>query len=267
LDKAGIYTPDEVVAFTAVRYKSAAAYAAGEQVQHKELYRATSAPVERFNDRLKAVGSAIQHAEAAFEAAKAEGNEADMKAADAARANHAEALQTLLDFKSGLARFGSLYTYIAQTIDFGDAALEAFASFARLLAKRLNGVPPEQVDVSALVLTGFDIKAKDKPDPGQGNEEAHILKPVGPGGRGQVPVPVYLKQVIARLNSIFGEATPLADQVAMVNHVADIAREDANTMAQVANSARWPWTATSRAPSRRRWCEPCCRTRPKPSIC
>jgi hypothetical protein len=68
--------------------------------------------------------------------------------------------------------------------------------------------------------------------------EALILKPVGPGGGGQAPLPVYLRQPIARLNSIFGEATPLTDKVAFVNHIADIAREDANTMAQVANNRR-----------------------------
>lgn len=161
-----------------------------------------------------------------------------MKAADATRTAHAEALQQLLDFKSGLTRFGSLYTYIAQTIDFGDADLEAFASFARLLAKRLNGVPPEQVDVSALVLTGFDIKPETKPDNETPDEDKVVLKPVGPGGGGQAAMPVYLRQVIARLNSIFGEATPLTDKVAFVNHVADIVREDSNTMAQVKNNPR-----------------------------
>lgn len=44
--------------------------------------------------------------------------------------------------------------------------------------------------------------------------------------------------MIARLNSIFGEATPLTDKVAFVNHVADIVREDPNTMAQVENNPR-----------------------------
>lgn len=238
LDKAGIYTPAEVEAFTAVRFKSAAAYAAGDRAQHKELYAATSAPTERFNDLLRKRRAEIQTAEAAFEAAKTQGNEAAMKAADAQRNESAESLQKLIDFKSGLARFGTLYTYIAQTIDFGDASLEAFASFARLLSKRLDGVPPDQVDVSALLLTGFDIKPQDKPDPGQADEEALILKPVGPGGGGQAPLPVYLRQVIARLNSIFGEATPLTDKVAFVNHIADIAREDANTVAQVENNPR-----------------------------
>jgi type I restriction enzyme R subunit len=238
LDKADIYTPEEVRAFTAVRYKSAAAYAAGEQAQHKELYAATSAPTQRFNDRLATARDAIRAAEAAFEVAKVQGNEAGMKAADAERAAQAEALQHLLDFNSGLARFGSLYTYIAQTVDFGDADLEAFASFARLLSKRLNGVPPEQVDISALILTGFDIKAETRPDSGQTKEEQTILKPVGPGGGGQAPLPVYLRQLIARLNAIFGEATPLTDKVTFVNHIADISREDRNTVAQVENNPR-----------------------------
>jgi len=239
LDKAGIYTREEVETYTLVRFRSAASYAAGEHAQHKELYGATSVPTQRFNDRVKAERVAIQAAEGAFESAKAQANEAGMKQADATRAGHAQALKTLMDFKAGLTRFGSLYTYIAQTIDLGDPRLEAFASFAKLLSKRLDGVPPDQVDLSALVLTGFDIKAKDMPGTSEKpNADTVILKPIGPGGGGQAAVPVYLKQVIARLNSIFGEATPLADQVAMVNQVADIAREDANTMAQVANNPR-----------------------------
>lgn len=239
LDKAGIYGQRDIEAYTAARFKSAAAYAAGEQAQHKELYDATSAPTQRFNDQVAAVRTAIQSAEAAYEAAKLQDNEAGMKQADAQRMAQAEALQKLLDFKSGLTRFGSLYTYIAQTIDLADPGLEAFASFSRLLSKRLHGVPPEQVDVSALVLTGFDIKAQEKPGGEEPpKDEVVILKPVGPGGGGPAPLPVYLRQVIAQLNSIFGEATPLTDRVALVNHLADIVREDANTVAQIMNNPR-----------------------------
>lgn len=238
LDKTGIYTPADIDAYTSARFKSAAAYAAGEQAQHKELFAATSKATERFNDQLKAARAAILAAEAAYEATKLQGNATGMKAADARRAQSAEALQILLDFKSGLARFSTLYTYVAQTIDFGDAALEAFASFARLLAKRLEGVPPDQVDVSALLLTGFDIKPLDKPDSGQTDADSLILKPIGPGGGGQTALPVYLRQIIERLNSIFGDATPLTDKVALVNHLADIVREDVNTVAQIKNNPR-----------------------------
>lgn len=238
LDKRGIYVREDVETYTAVRYRSAAAYAAGEQAQHKELFAATSRPSERFNDELAKVRAAIKKVDEAFEAAKLQGDEAGMKQADAERARWAELQQQLLDFKSGLSRFGSLYTYIAQTIDFGDPGLEAFASFARLLSKRLNGVPPEQVDVSALILTGFDIKPKDRPGTDRGDDDSLILRPVGPGGGGQPPIPVYLRQLIAKLNSIFGEATPLTDKVAFVNHIADIAREDVNTMAQIERNPR-----------------------------
>ena len=183
--------------------------------------------------------TAIGAAEVAFEQAKARGDEAGMKLADSTRSDHAQALKKLMDFKSGLTRFGSLYTYVAQTIDFGDPGLEAFASFSRLLSKRLDGVPQDEVDLSALVLTGFDVKPSDKPHIGgpQAPDTA-VLKPIGPGGGGQAAPPLYLRQIIARLNSIFGEATPLADQVAMVNQVAEIAREDTTTMAQVANNPR-----------------------------
>lgn len=239
LDKACIYERKDVRDYADVRYRSAAAYAAGEQAQHKALYAATSGPTERFNDLVKAQRAAIAQAEAAFEAAKAQGNEAAMKRADATRAEHAGILKQLMDFKSGLTRFGSLYAYVAQIKDMGDPELEAFASFARLLSKRLDGVPPEQVDVSALVLTGFDIKAKERPDPGEPADEGKlILQPIGPGGGGQAPLPVYLREIIARLNAITGETTPLTDRVAFVNQLADITREDPHTMAQVANNPR-----------------------------
>lgn len=124
LDKARVYVTEEVEAYKVVRFKSAAAYAAGEQAQHKELYAATSAPTQRFNDKVYAERAAIQAAEASFEAAKMQDNEPGMKLADATRANHAEALKSLLDFKGGLTRFGSLYTYIAQTIDLGDPSTQ-----------------------------------------------------------------------------------------------------------------------------------------------
>jgi type I restriction enzyme R subunit len=68
LDRAGIYTAAEVKAYAQVRFRSAAAYAAGVRAQHKELYAATSTPTQRFNDRLRALRAEIQSAEAAFEA-------------------------------------------------------------------------------------------------------------------------------------------------------------------------------------------------------
>ena len=237
LEKARIYTREDVAKYTALRYRSADAYAAGERPQHKDLLAGVIEPAERYNDRLKAEQDAIAAAEVAFEAAKAQGNEAGMKQADAVRTQHAESLKELTEFKSGLGRFGSLYGYIAQTLDFGDPQLEAFSSFARLLAKRLDGVPPEQVDLGSLLLTGYDLKAKDPPTQ-EPNPEDLVLQPIQPPGSGMPGVPVYLRQIIRQINAIFGEDTALADGVGFVNHVAAIVREDAVTVAQVQNNTR-----------------------------
>ena len=57
-------------------------------------------------------------------------------------------LQTISSrFKSGA------YEFVAQLVEFGDPALEAFANYARLLRKRLKGITLEQVDLDALTLT------------------------------------------------------------------------------------------------------------------
>ena len=49
-------------------------------------------------------------------------------------------------------------------MDFGDPGLEGFASFARLLRKRLKGLSAEQVDLGDLRLTHFKVSAKDQLD-------------------------------------------------------------------------------------------------------
>ncbi|WP_142881733.1 hypothetical protein, partial [Klebsiella pneumoniae] len=73
---------------------------------------------------------------------------------------YAEQIKALIGFKSDLGRFCRTYSYIAQLIDFGDPELENFAAFAKLLQKRLQHEAPETVDLTGLVLTGFDINAR-----------------------------------------------------------------------------------------------------------
>lgn len=122
-------------------------------------------------------------------------------------------------------------------VDFGDPELENFAAFAKLLQKRLNGEPPETVDLKGLVLTGFDIKNKD--DVAEGEDDPPVLKPIGPGtGGGKGDDPHYLHEIIDRLNRLFGDATPLRDQATFVNHIVSIARENDVVMAQVENNTR-----------------------------
>lgn len=65
----------------------------------------------------------------------------------------------------------------------GVSDLSVEGAFAKLLAKCLDGVSPEAVDLKCLLLTGFAIKPReDNPKDG---EQPQTLNPVGAGaGKG-----------------------------------------------------------------------------------
>ncbi|ANJ70970.1 DEAD/DEAH box helicase family protein [Ralstonia insidiosa] len=239
LDKAGIYTTMHLEAFKAARFKTAKDLQDPDtrSQQHRQLYAATQIPTDIFNGKVKNLREAIAACEATFTQAKKNGYEDAAKQADAQRNELDQELKVLLDFKGGLVRFSQLYGYIGQLIDLGDPELENFAAFAKLLAKRLDGVPPEQVDVSSLVLTGYDIKVRETPDD-ETEDVDLILQPIRAGGGGKATPPDYLSEIIGKLNKLFGEATPLADQAALVNQVIKIVGEDSTTMAQIQQNSK-----------------------------
>ena len=237
LDEQGIYDLSHVEAFSIARYQTAAAFAAKSDTEHRAMYAATQGPTDTYNARLKDLRKVAQDAEDAYEAAEASGNEEGKKKADHDRRKAAEAIGQMTEFKAGLARFSRTYAYIAQLIDLGDPDLENFAAFAKLLANRLDGVPPQNVDLMGITLTGYDIKELDPT--GKAPEPAEPLAPVGPGGSPQPGgLPVYIREIIEKLNGIFGEATPLNDQINFVNQIASITRENGNVMAQVEKNTK-----------------------------
>ncbi|EEX15914.1 type III restriction protein res subunit [Citreicella sp. SE45] len=235
LDEQGIYDHSHVEAFSIARYQTAAAFAAKSDTEHRAMYAATQAPTDTYNARLRDLRKVAQEAEDAYEAAGASGNEDTKKKADHDRLKAAEAIGQMAEFKAGLARFSRTYAYIAQLIDLGDPDLENFAAFAKLLANRLDGVPLQNVDLMGITLTGYDIKERDPT--GNGPEPAEPLAPVGPGGSPKPGgLPVYIREIIEKLNGIFGDATPLSDQVSFVNQIASITGENEHVMAQVRKS-------------------------------
>lgn len=239
LDDAGIYKFSHLEAFKIARFKVAEGFAASREPEHKALYAATQGPTDAFNLMLKDHRQEARSAEIEYQKAKETGNEDAMKAADHRRSLADTAIATLGDFKSGLNRFSRTYAYIAQLIELNDPELENYATFAKLLSKRLNGVPPEEVDLKGLTLTGFSIKGlEDTGGNPVGEEDSDlVLNPVGAGGS-PMPggKPVYLVDLIKRLNSLFGDAAPLADQAHFVNQIASIAQENRVVMAQVGQS-------------------------------
>lgn len=237
LDAQGLYETADLEAFKEARFRTIRDITHAQDPQHKALYAATEGPTRLFNQRLKMLREAISTWEAAFDKALTQGDKAGMKTADHHRQEHADQIKSLMAFKSGLGRFCRTYAYVAQLIDFGDPELENFAAFAKLLQKRLHGETPENVDLAGLVLTGFEIKGKsDQPSE---NENAPSLKPVGPGGTSSKgDNPKFLAEIIEKLNHLFGDVTPLQDQITFVNHIVSIVRENDVVMAQVENNTR-----------------------------
>lgn len=237
LDSQGLYEADDLESFKEARFKTIRDITHAQEPQHKALYAATEGPTRLFNQRLKMLREAITTWESAFDKAHSQGDEAGMKSADHHRKEHADQIKTLIAFKSSLGRFCRTYAYIAQLIDFGDPELENFAAFSKLLQKRISGETPENVDLQGLVLSGFDIKAKE--DEPSEDGEMPVLHPIGPGGGGSAgDTPKFLHEIIDKLNHLFGDATPLRDQATFVNHIVAIARENDVVMAQVENNTR-----------------------------
>lgn len=236
LDQAGIYDFTHLETFKAARFKAVKDITKAENPTHQELFAATQEPTVRYNDRLKAQRQIVQDSEDKFQVAKNKGDEDGMRAADHVRDEAAGEIAILQEFKSGLSRFVRTYNYIAQLIDLGDPDLENFAAFAKLLANRLDGVAPENVDLKGLVLSGYEIKANGDIDEPTNDSKEPVLKPMGGGGsdRGSAPPkPVYLSELIEKLNKLFGDAAPTKDQAQFVNHVLAITRENKVVMAQV----------------------------------
>lgn len=237
LDEHSLYSASDLASFKEARFKTIRDITHSQSPQHKALYAATDGATRLYNDKMKMLRDAMATWESAFEKARSKGDEAGMKSADHHQDEYAEQIKTLLGFKSDLGRFCRTYSYIAQLVDFGDPELENFAAFTKLLQKRLFNEAPESVDLKGLVLTGFDIKsAKDEPSE---DEDTPVLMPVGPGGGGASgDKPKFVKEIIEKLNHLFGEATPIQDQVAFVNQIASIARESDVVMAQVESNTR-----------------------------
>jgi len=228
LDDMGIYTAEEVRQFGIAL--------TNPDVTHKELYRLTQPATDRFNGRMNMLNHAIEMCEREYQLAREQHDEIAMKKAEARRSEHARARDELLVFKQGLSRFVRTYEYIAQLVELGDPELEAFASFARLLSKRLKGAPPEQVDLSGLTLTHYRL-VKQQADIDGAAEKP--LKPI----TGELRDPrdrerTYLQELIERLNEIFGKDVTDEDKVAFAVHISEKLRNNAVVMAQVRNNPK-----------------------------
>jgi type I restriction enzyme R subunit len=188
------------------------------------------------------LNDAIDRCEAQFQRCHAAGDEAGAEQADRKRSDFTKDRDALMRFKEGLSKFVRMYEYIAQLIDFGDAELEAFSSYARLLRNRLKGINPEEIDLQGLQLTHYAIKDRGElagvAEPG---EEIKVIeqRPI----KGEVGDPrdrerAFLSELVEKLNELFGAEITEQDKVIFAVHITEKLRTNDTVMAQVQNNPK-----------------------------
>lgn len=206
LDELHIYNTQDLEKFKGVNaiaiLQSNKASNVKHEELHKKLYSATQRPTDVYNTKLADLVELIKSWDESIDKADKANDQKAKEMAEAHRNELSINLEELKGFKSGLSKFVSVYTYIAQLIELRDPELENFAAFAKLLAKRLNGVSVERIDLSGLVLSGYAIKENKD----QIEAESDTLKPLTAGGlTPQEREKEFLEEILKQLNEVFGE--------------------------------------------------------------
>jgi len=204
---------------------------------HDKLYSLTQPATDRFNGRMKMLNDAIDICEKEFQIAERNGDVDKAKKADARRSEHTKARDELLIFSEGLSKFVRAYEYCAQLIEFGDAEMEAFAAFAKLLKKRLKGAVPEEIDITGLTLTHFKLLHKGESGGGLTERKGTLNPNQGKGGRDPKDRErAYLAELIQKLNEAFGKDVSDQDKVAFAVQISEKLRANETVMDQVRNN-------------------------------
>lgn len=232
LDNAMIYTDAEFQDFKKVRYKSLAELSENKDISRQKLYSAVSAPAERWLAQNKAQNTALMTWRDILEEAKVKGDEKTIKQAGAKIEEIQEEVDKLADFRKKLKRFCDAYDYISQVIFLEDPDLEVFYAFVKLLYHRTQGTSLDEIDVKNLVLTDYRINEKQVVY----NGDDAVLRPMGAGGKGKSQKKKNLREIIVKINTIWGEDANTVTGARTINAIADYVASDDVSRVQIQNS-------------------------------
>ena len=236
LDAQDIYTQSEVDGYRDVRYKSIDVLSASvKEAYRKKLYQTVSAPADRWNNAYRANHNAYATWSANKDEAERTGNKDLTAEADVKLKEISAEQEKILDFRKDLKKYCSSYTYISQIVDLGEPELEIFYGFAKLLLKKLDGAPLEEIDISSLVLSDYRISKIDRPDNGK-DDENQVLRPMGSGAGTSKKKRASLKKIVEKLNEAFGEDVAPVDGARTVNAIVDSVSADDVSRIQIRNS-------------------------------
>ena len=198
LDSTGHYDDNEVERVVAAEMRPGAT--------QSELLKAIEPVAGRLLNTYKAL-------QAARKAALARNNEADAKSAK-------EQLDALVLFKQNLGAFIRLHTFLSQIFDYGNTAIEKRAIFYRRLLPLLDfGRERDGIDLSKVVLTHHHLKNRGRQAMPLNQGETPALAPLTETGTGSVQEKqkAYLRELIEKLNELFGADVSESDQLSYVN--------------------------------------------------
>ena len=192
-----------------------------------------------------------------YKAARQVFAEADAKDAKAARDAAKNEMEALVLFRTDMGVYLRLYTFLGQIFDYGNTAIEKRAIFFKRLIPLLEFERErEEIDLSKVALTHHQLKNRGQQGMALGGSEYPKLQPITDTGSGKVQekVKVYMAELIAKLNDLFGSETTDNDQLGYVSVVkeklmeSDTLRQQAthNTKEQFANSPDL-WSETTSA--------------------
>ncbi|MER2562650.1 MAG: type I restriction endonuclease [Myxococcaceae bacterium] len=196
--------------------------------QHGDLVKAVEPVADRLMKRFKEVKAALGIA----------AQKSDAKGVTEAKTE----LETFTIFKSDMALYVRLYTFLSQIFDYGSTAIEKRALFYKVLMPLLDfGREREAIDLSKVRLSHYTLKGHGKAVMVLGDGDKPKLEPLTEAGSGSVHERerARLAVIIEKVNTLFdGE---LSDQDKLV-YVTDVIKgkmlESATLIQQAANNTK-----------------------------
>jgi type I restriction enzyme R subunit len=157
-----------------------------------------------------------------FSAAKAKRDAAKEDKDDAGAQEAKDEMDALTLFKGDLGAFIRLYAFLSQMFDYGNTDVEKRFLFYKHLVRLLEfGRERDTVDLSQITLTHHAVKSLGKAKMTLGEGDAEPIAPVGEAGSGSVQEKqkALLREIVQRVNDLFGNETTDEDQVTYVMEV------------------------------------------------
>jgi type I restriction enzyme, R subunit len=219
LDSAGHYDDFEVEHVVTVELDPRA--------KQSDLLKALEPVVDRLMKRYKAAQEALKIAKVKKEDRTAESAKNEMDA--------------LTLFKGDMSTFIRLYTFLSQIFDYGNTAIEKRAIFFKCLLPLLElGREREGIDLSKVQLTRHKLTHLGKSTLSLYEGEASRLSPLTEVGSGMVrdQEKIYMGELIAKLNEIFGGGTSDQDQLVYRSTILGKLLESATLQQQATNNTK-----------------------------